>query len=114
LSATSAKVVKADFDFPMSDGRLSLAPLCALQGRYEEASDWFAKAREFLAARGTRPLRSMADYDEALMLLRRAKSGDSEPACPFLAAALGQFQQLAMRGWIKSARALATTNSLIV
>jgi predicted ATPase len=38
----------------MQDGRLSLARLCALQGRYGEATDWFAKVRTLLfCAMGT-------------------------------------------------------------
>src|SRR5262249_10515725 len=39
------KVLVPDFRWPMYDGRLSMAHLCALQGHYDEAVDWFAKAR---------------------------------------------------------------------
>src|SRR5262249_41135640 len=34
------KVLVPDFRWPMYDGRLSMAHLCALQGRYDEAVDW--------------------------------------------------------------------------
>jgi len=97
------KVVGPDFRSPMSDSRLSLARLCALQGRYEEASDWFAKAREVLDAQGAKPLRAIADYDEALMYLRRGASRDAARAEPFLAAALKQFRAYGMSGWLRQA-----------
>ena len=86
-----------DFRFPMRDARLSMARLCALQGRYDEATEWFAKAREVLDEQGWRPLRAICDYDEALMYLRRGAAdgtrarsrcsprprGNSRPsACP--------------------------------
>ena len=97
------KVLVPDFRFPMRDGRLSMARVCALQGRYDEASDWFAKAREVFDKEGWRPLRAIADYDEALMYLRRAAPGDTERAQPLLAKALQQFRVLDMPGWIRRA-----------
>jgi hypothetical protein len=58
------KVVAPDFRYPMQDGRLSLARLCALQGRYDEAAMWFANSRGVLEEQGARPLRAIADLDE--------------------------------------------------
>lgn len=87
----------------MSDSRLALARMCALQGRYDEAAGWFAKAREVLDEQGTRPLRAITDYDEALMYLRRDTPGDLARAEPFLAAALKQFRVHGMTGWIRRA-----------
>ena len=55
----------------MRDGRLSLARLCALQGRYEEASQWFASAREVFQEQGGRPLLAIADFDEAVYVASR-------------------------------------------
>ena len=52
------KVVVPDFRYPMMDGRLALARLCALQGRYDEAVEWFARARTVLDEQGARPLRA--------------------------------------------------------
>ena len=72
------KVVEPDFRFPMKDGRLALARLCALQGR----------------------------DDEALMYARRGAPGDPERAWPLLDAALRQFRTLGMPGWIRRAEAL--------
>jgi tetratricopeptide (TPR) repeat protein len=97
------KVLPHDFRYPTRDSRLSLARLCALNNRYEEASDWFAKAREVLDEQGARPLRAIADYDEALMFVRRSAPGDMARARPFLDAASQQFQTLGMSGWIRRA-----------
>ena len=62
------KVLSPDFRSLMTDGRLSLARMCALQGRLAEAIDWFAKARLVLEEQGARPLRAICDYDEAFCL----------------------------------------------
>ena len=100
------KVIEPDFRYPMMDGRLALARLCALQQRYDEAAEWFAKARAVLDEQGARPLRAIVDYDEALMYARRGAPGDAERARPLLDAALRQFRSLGMPGWIRRAEAL--------
>jgi hypothetical protein len=83
-----------------------MAHLCALQGRYDEAVDWFAKARTVLDEQGARPLRAIVDFDEALMYHRRGARGDIESAQPLLDAALHQFHAVGMTGWIRRAEAL--------
>jgi tetratricopeptide (TPR) repeat protein len=95
------KVVEPDFRYGAVDGRLSLARLCALSGRFEEAAEWFAGARAVLEEQGARPLRAVADYDEALMYARRAADGDRERALPLLDAALAQFREIGMTGWVR-------------
>jgi hypothetical protein len=95
------KVLAPDFRFLLSDSRLSLARLCALQNRYDEAATWFAKARVVLDEQGARPLRAIADYDEALMYLRRGTPGDDRRAQPFMEAARQQFSALDMTGWLR-------------
>jgi class 3 adenylate cyclase/tetratricopeptide (TPR) repeat protein len=100
------KVIEPDFRYPMVDARLSLARLCALQGRYDEAVEWFAKARAVLDEQGARPLRAIADFDEALMYVRRGGPGDKKRATPLLDAALQQFRALGMTGWIRRAESL--------
>jgi tetratricopeptide (TPR) repeat protein len=100
------KVVGPDYHHPMSDGRLALARLCALQRRYDEAIEWFAKARAVLDEQGARPLRAIVDYDEALMYARRGAAGDAERALPLVDTALWQFRTLGMPGWIRRAEAL--------
>jgi tetratricopeptide (TPR) repeat protein len=101
------KVVVPDFRYPMQDWRLSLARLCALQGRYDEAIEWFAKARGALEEQGARPLRAIADFDEAWMCLRRRAAGDRERAKPLLDAAKDQFRSIGMTGWLRRAEGLA-------
>lgn len=97
------KLLPADFRSPMRDSRLSLARLCALQGRHEEAHEWFAQARVALDEQGSRPLRAITDYDEAVMYLRRGLPGDTRMASPFLNAALTRFSNLGMTGWLQRA-----------
>ena len=99
------KVLPADFRYPMRDARLSMARLCAVQHRFEEASRWFAKARESLEEQGARPLRALADYDEGLMYRRRKGEGDDARAKPLIEKALGQFKAIGMSGWAAQAEA---------
>lgn len=99
------KVLAPDFRWTSGDSRLALAQLCALQGRYDEAVGWFAKAREVLDEQGSRPLRAIVEYDEALMYLRRGAPGDADRARPFLEAATKRFRSLGMTGWIRAAEA---------
>jgi tetratricopeptide (TPR) repeat protein len=94
------KVIPPDFRYPMRDGRLSLARLCAVQNRYDEAIEWFAKAREVLDDQGARPLRALTDYDEAVMYVRRASSGDLDRAKPLFESARDQFRTIGMNGWL--------------
>jgi class 3 adenylate cyclase len=100
------KVLKPDFRIPMRDARLSMARICALTGRHDEAAGWFGKARAILDEAGWRPLHAIADYDQALMYLRRGEAGDETLAEPYLSAAAAQFDQLGMTGWIKRAENL--------
>jgi tetratricopeptide (TPR) repeat protein len=103
------KVVAPDFRAPMRDGRTALARLCALQGRYDEASRWFAEARTVLEEDGARPMRAIVDYDEALMYARRNANGDRERALPLLDAAMQQFAEIGMTGWARQAEELRAT-----
>jgi tetratricopeptide (TPR) repeat protein len=100
------KVIAPDFRYPMFDGRMALARLCALSGRFDEASDWFAKARTVLDEQGARPLRAITDYDEALMYVRRNAPGDHARALHLLDAAMRQFNDIGMPGWIQRAEDL--------
>jgi tetratricopeptide (TPR) repeat protein len=100
------KIIEPDFRYPMKDGRLAMAQLSALQGRYDAASEWFGKARSVLDEQGARPLRAIVDFDEALMFQRRGAAGDSERAARLLDTALLQFRELEMKGWIRRAEAM--------
>jgi len=103
-TALRLKALPADFRFPMMDLRLSLARLCALDGRLDEADHWFAQARLVLDEQGARPLRAIADFDQALMRIRAGQPGQARPA---LDAAAGQFRQIGMTGWLRRAEDLA-------
>jgi tetratricopeptide (TPR) repeat protein len=107
--AVRDKVVEPDFRYPNVDGRLALARLCALTGRYDEAADWFARARTVLDEQGARPLRAIADFDEAVMYQRSAAPGDRERALALLDRARAQFKDIGMTGWLRRAAQLATT-----
>lgn len=102
-TALRLKALPADFRFPMMDIRLSLARLCALDGRLDEANDWFGQARSVLEEQGARPLRAVVDYDEALMY---ARAGRSTRARPPLDAAIAAFELIGMAGWLRRAAEL--------
>jgi hypothetical protein len=102
-SALRDKALPADFRFPMTDARLALARLCALDGRADEAHEWFEAARAVLDAQGARPLRAVVDHDEALLHLR---AGDRAAAEPLAASAATAFTKLGMVGWARRLAAL--------
>jgi tetratricopeptide (TPR) repeat protein len=104
--ALQEKVVRPDFRSLAADGRLALARLSALGGRYDEAVSWFAQARSVLSEMGALPLLAIVDYDEALMYVRRGQPGDLERAGPPLDAARRQFEEIGMTGWIRRAEEL--------
>jgi len=106
IESALQKVLAAGFRCPMRDARLAMAQLCALQGRYEAAVEWFANARAVLDEQGARPLRAIVDYDEALMYVRRGDAGEAERVAPLLEAALEQFRTIGMTGWIQRAEEL--------
>jgi class 3 adenylate cyclase/tetratricopeptide (TPR) repeat protein len=99
------KVVAPDFRDIEVDGRLGLARLCTLAGRYDEAVGWFADARRVLIEQSARPLLAIIDFDEASMLERRGLPGDGPAARRLLEAALEQFFEIGMTGWASRARA---------
>jgi hypothetical protein len=92
------KVIRPDFRSPNVDGRLSLARLCALSGRHDEAASWWADARRVLTEQKALPLLAVCDHDEGLMYRRR---GEHLQACPLLDAAHRQFARLGMTAWIR-------------
>jgi hypothetical protein len=87
----------------MTDARLALARLCALDGRADEAHEWFEAARAVLDAQGARPLRAVVDHDEAVLHLR---AGDRAAAEPLAASAATAFTKLGMVGWARRLAAL--------
>jgi DNA-binding SARP family transcriptional activator/tetratricopeptide (TPR) repeat protein len=100
------KTLVPDFRHPHTDGRLALARLCALTGRFDEAKEWFDRARRVLEEQGARPLRAITDFDEAWMELRRGEEGNPERALALLKAAHESFEQVGMPGWRRRADGL--------
>lgn len=98
------KVLEADFRYPMTDVRLTLARLAAVRGRDDEALEWFAQARAVVDEQGARPLSVVVDHDEAVV---RIRTGDLSGASALRARGLGVAEALGMGGW---ARALAPTS----
>jgi len=103
-AALRDKALPADFRFPAMDLRLSLARLCAIDGRPDEAAHWFGQARAALEEQGARPLRAITDFDEALMHTRLERHASARP---LLEAAAGQFQRIGMTGWLRRAGQVA-------
>jgi hypothetical protein len=101
------KTIAPDFLYPTVDARLAMAQLCALGRRFDEAIEWFARAREVLDEQGARPLRAITDFDEAWMYTRRGARGDQKRALPLLDAAAAQFEAIGMPGWVRRAEELA-------
>jgi tetratricopeptide (TPR) repeat protein len=101
-----AKTLAPDFRSINTDARLSLARLCALTGRFDEAREWFEKARHVLDEQGARPLRAIVDFDEAWMEVRRGGAGDRQRALALLDAARGPFERIGMPGWLRRAEEL--------
>jgi class 3 adenylate cyclase len=106
--AIREKLIAPDFRHPSVDSRLSMAQMCALQGRTDEAVGWFTRSREVLDAMGARPLRAIVDHDEAVMHARR---GNAEAAYPLIDAAVRQFREIGMPGWIRRATKLSASLS---
>jgi tetratricopeptide (TPR) repeat protein len=105
--ALREKVIAPDFRYGMVDGRLALGRLCALQGRHEEALQWWGEARGVLERQRAATLLAVVDHDEAFMYARRGRRGDAGRARPTLEAARRQFETLGMTGWARRAADLA-------
>lgn len=104
------KALWSTYHYPARHVLLALARVCALQKRFDEASDWFARARSALEELGARPLRAVVDHDEAWACLRRGAAGDAARAEALLAAADERFRTLDMPGWCARA---ARTRALL-
>jgi tetratricopeptide (TPR) repeat protein len=105
--AVRERVLAPDFRDIGVDSRLSLARLCTLQGRYDEARGSFAEARRVLLEQGARPLLAIADFDEALMYLARDERGDNRRARRLVDDSRRAFEAIGMTGWIRRADELS-------
>jgi tetratricopeptide (TPR) repeat protein len=100
------KTIKPDFRYVSTDARLAMAWLCALQGRPDEAREWFAKARVVLGEQGARPLRAITDFEEARMHARLGSRGDRARGLALLDAADPEFAAIGMPGWLRRSQEL--------
>jgi tetratricopeptide (TPR) repeat protein len=99
--ALREKVIAPDFRCGMVDGRLALGRLCAVDGRHDEAVQWWSEARRILKSQHAATLLAIVEHDEALTTLRRMRPGDPAAARPQLEAARRQFDELGMTGWAR-------------
>jgi DNA-binding CsgD family transcriptional regulator len=83
----------------MTSTELTVARLSAVVGRFDDAVDYFGRARVTLERRDQRVLRAIVDYDEALARLAHKQPGASR----LLAIASGRFEELGMREWLRRA-----------
>jgi len=89
-------------EFYMTSTELTAARLSAVLGRFDQAVEYFERARATLEQRGQPALRAIADYDEALVRLAHRQPG----AATLLAAASARFEELGMREWSRRAALL--------
>ena len=83
-----------------------LAQVAALQGRFDEAEEYFRSARELNVRMETPLWEAYTLADHAQMLLRRGRAADRERAGELAEAAAVRFAGLGMRFWEGSARSL--------
>jgi len=102
------KVVEPDVRYPEVDGRWSLAHLCALTGRIDEARTWFEQARRVLTEQESAALLVAVDFDEAEMEIRLAADRDAPRARALLARARAGCTHPAMAPWLPRIDALET------
>jgi tetratricopeptide (TPR) repeat protein len=93
------------YEFYMTSTELSVARLSAVLGRFDQAADYFERARATLEQRGQRVMRAIVDYDEALARLASKRAG----AARLLAVSSARFRELGMREWSRRAALLEVT-----
>ena len=89
-----------------ADVRLSLARLCAINGRVDEAARWFAQARNVFTEQGARPLLAIADHDEAWMHIRHPGNADATTIALLLERGTNVFREIGMPGWLTRSQVL--------
>jgi len=100
------KWLEPDIEYPEVDARWTLAMLCALDGRPDDARHWFAESRRVLAERETEPLIVGVDYYAAEMERRLGAAGDQEAFAACLAAARARCTHPVMAAWLPRLDAL--------
>jgi hypothetical protein len=93
------------YEFYMTSTELTVARLSTVLGRFDQAADYFERARATLEQRGQPVLRAIVDYDDAL-----ARLSHGQPGAKLLADAGARFHELGMRAWSRRAALLEVTN----
>jgi class 3 adenylate cyclase/tetratricopeptide (TPR) repeat protein len=94
------KIVEPDVRYPDTDGRWMLAMVCALDGRVDEAREWFDEARRVLTEQGSEGMLVFVDFDEALANVRRGGPGDLTRARALLERARARCIHPALDPWV--------------
>lgn len=92
-------------NYPQTSNDLTAGRMAALLGDAEGARAAYARARDVLDASGQRPLRAIADHDEAVALVRLGGL-EAERAVGLLGKARAAFQPLGMEGWERRSEAV--------
>jgi DNA-binding CsgD family transcriptional regulator len=99
LPLAQAVMERAPGDHYMTCTELTVGRLCTVLDRFDEAAAAFVLARTVLERRGQRPLRAIADHDEAVARTWRGQPGAAAP----MAAAKAAFEELGMAEWVRRA-----------
>jgi DNA-binding CsgD family transcriptional regulator len=84
-------------EFYMTSAELTVARLSAVVGRFDQAVEYFERARVTLERCDQRPMRAIVDFDEALARLEHKQPGAAE----LLLAAETRFEELGMSVWLE-------------
>jgi DNA-binding CsgD family transcriptional regulator len=107
LLSRALALAEADgHEFYMTSTELTVARLSAVLGRFDQAIDYFERARVTLERRDQPVLRAIVDHDEA-----RARIEHKRPdATSMLAAASARFEELGMHEWSRRAALLESVD----
>lgn len=100
------KVLEPDLRYGEVDARWAMGRVAALQGRPDEAREWFAEARRVLAEEEAVALLPAVDHDEALLELRLGAAGDPARFTALVASARAGCAHPAMAPWLDRLDAL--------
>lgn len=102
-----AKVIEPDLRYPEVDARRSLALLCGLTGRIDEARTWFDRSRATMAEQGTEVLTIGIDLDAAILEQRVGGPAAQARGRELLEQAHERAQHPALAAWLPRIEAVA-------
>ncbi len=104
--AVRGRWLPMDLDEIGRDLRLSMARLCAVDGRVDEALEWFDRARTVFNEQQMLPLLAIADHDEAWMHIRHPRNAQIDHVIELLQRCIAECERIGMPGWRDRARRL--------